>query len=69
MFGSVMRVCPGRGLAEMEMRVCLSFLLGRLEIKLEAGHPPFRFKVCPAIDIKVVLRERKGYKICTLPFC
>ncbi len=61
-FGSGMRVCPGRGLAEIEMLVCLSFLLGRFEMKLQEGHPPLslgtKFIQCPVSDIKLVLCER-----------
>jgi cytochrome P450 len=62
-FGSGMRVCPGRLLAEIEILVVLSAILCKFEISLEDGHPPMAlitsFTEQPDIDIRLVLKARK----------
>jgi len=62
-FGSGMRVCPGRLLAEIEILIVLSAILCKFKISLEDGHPPMAlitsFTEQPDIDIRLVLKARK----------
>jgi len=63
-FGSSVRVCPGRDLAEMEALVLLSSVLRKFEIRLDGGrlHAPLEFATRvtyqPNIDIRLALRLR-----------
>ena len=61
-FGTGVRVCPGRELAEIEMLAILSLLLRKFEISLEHNHPPMKLVSCftesPNIDIRLVLKPR-----------
>jgi len=65
-FGTGVRVCPGRDLAEAEVLVILALILSKFEISLEQGHPPMklvsRFTESPDIDIRLVLKPRKVAK-------
>jgi len=61
-FGSGMRVCPGRDLAEVEILVVLAFVLRKFEIELQEGHPPIKFvtRIAQTLDtnIRLVLKQR-----------
>ena len=64
-FGSGLRVCPGRDLAEVEIMIILSSILRKFEIVgLQEGHPPvkhvLRFTQTLDVDICLVLKPRKS---------
>ena len=62
MFGSSLRVCPGRGLAEVEIVVFLAFILSKFKIELQEGHPKMKpvmkIALSPDIDIHLMLKPR-----------
>merc|ERR1711907_299797 len=62
-FGTSVRVCPGRDLAEMEILILLSGILRKFEIRLEEDHPPLTFVTriaqTPNIDIRLALKPRR----------
>jgi cytochrome P450 len=61
-FGTGMRVCPGRDLAEIEILITISSVLRNFKISLEPGHPPMRLVTrltqTPHCDIRLMLRPR-----------
>lgn len=67
-FGLGVRVCPGRGLAEMEMAVVVASLLRRFEIRwtpeIEGGCAPMRlvsrFTEVQERPVRLLLRTRRG---------
>lgn len=64
-FGSGLRVCPGRDLAEVEILVALSYTLQRLEfLGLKDDHPPVQFitRVVETMkyDLELTFRLRNG---------
>jgi len=63
-FGSSTRVCPGRGLAEVEILVFLAFILSKFEVELQKGHPEAKLvtKIAQGLDIDLhlVLKPRRS---------
>jgi len=61
-FGSSVRVCPGRDLAEMEILIIIGYVLQKFEISLPHNHPPIRYVTriaqTPDSDVDLVLRPR-----------
>ena len=61
-FGSSLRACPGRGLAEVEIVVFLAYIISKFEVELEKGHPEvkleMKFTQAPDMDIQLVLKPR-----------
>ena len=62
-FGTSLRVCPGRELAEMEVLVLLSYVLRKFEIRVKHNHPPLKYVTriaqTPDSSVELVLQLRK----------
>jgi Cytochrome P450 len=62
-FGTGMRLCPGKDLAEAETLVFLVAILRNFEVFLEDGHPPMqlvtRLVQTQANDVKIVCKRRQ----------
>jgi cytochrome P450 len=62
-FGTGMRLCPGKDLAEAETLVFLVSILRNFEVSLEVGHPPMqlvtRFTQTQGNDVKIVCQKRR----------
>ena len=61
-FGSSLRVCPGRGLAEVQIMVFLAYIISKFEVELQKGHPEVKLvtKIAQALDtdVQLVLKPR-----------
>ena len=61
-FGSSLRVCPGRGLAEVEIVVFLAYIISKFKVELQEGHPEVKLEMkiaqAPDMDIQLVLKPR-----------
>jgi len=62
-FGTSLRVCPGRELAEMEVLVLLSYVLRKFDLRVKHQHPPLQFVTriaqTPDSPVELVLQLRK----------
>merc|ERR1712238_311027 len=62
-FGTSLRVCPGRELAEMEVLVLLSYVLRKFDIRVKHNHPPLKYVTriaqTPDSSVELVLQLRK----------
>jgi len=62
-FGTSLRVCPGRELAEMEVLVLLSYVLRKFDIRVKHNHPPLKYVTriaqTPDSTVELVLQLRK----------
>merc|ERR1712085_89261 len=65
-FGTSLRVCPGRELAEMEVLVLLSYVLRKFDIRVKHNHPPLKYGTriaqTPDSSVELVLQLRENNK-------
>ena len=65
-YGSSLRVCPGRDLAEMEILVLISYVLNQFHISLKRNHEPLKYvtRIAQTTDsnVELVLKLRKDKK-------